>query len=188
MTNKTSILDMMRNDMEKDEIVPPQSPEHALTPTIGFDNDYTMDEPPVIQRITEAPQHSTLYSTLVRRAQRRAQRTAKNTSVFGRERKPEIPPASSGWTYDPTPRHVLHSSPSRCWWREGELGPSEYGNAWAHSQTGSISCGAVARGSRLHDVTIHKTTSLQYDAPHSNWHVGPTGFPPTMGRGDASSG
>ena len=51
--------------------------------------------------------------TLVRHAQRRAQRTAKNTSVFGRERKPELPPASSGWTYDPTPRRVLHSPPPR---------------------------------------------------------------------------
>ena len=66
--------------------------------------------------------------TLVRCAERHAQRTAKNTPVFGRERKPELPPASSGWTYDPTPRRVLHSSPSRCWWREGELSPSEYGN------------------------------------------------------------
>ena len=78
--------------------------------------------------------------------------------------------------------------PSRCWWREGDLGPTEYGNAGANSQTWSISRGAVARGSRLYDVTIHKSTCLQYDAPHSNWHVGPTGFPPTMGRGDASSG
>ena len=59
MPNKPSILDMMRNDMEEHETAPPQSPERALTPTIGFDYDYTMDEPPVIQRITEAPRHST---------------------------------------------------------------------------------------------------------------------------------
>ena len=95
-------------------------------------------------------------------------------------------PASNGWPGVTTPRCVLHSSASRCWWREGELGPSEYGNAGANSQTGPISCGAVARGSRLHDVTIHQTTSIQYDAPHQDWHVGPAGFPPTMGRGDAS--
>ena len=49
----------MRSDMEMDETVPPQSPERALTPTIGFDYDYPMDEPPVIQRITETPRHST---------------------------------------------------------------------------------------------------------------------------------
>ena len=59
MPNKPSILDMMRSDMEMDETVPPQSPECALTPTIGFDYDYPMDEPPVIQRITETPRHST---------------------------------------------------------------------------------------------------------------------------------
>ena len=41
---------------------------------------------------------------------------------------------------------------------------------------------------RLYGVKIRKTTCLQHDAPHSYWHVGPTGFPPTMGRGDASSG
>ena len=59
MPNKPSILDMMRNDMEEDETAPPQSPEHALTPTIGFDYDYTMDEPPAIRQITETPRHST---------------------------------------------------------------------------------------------------------------------------------
>ena len=45
MPNKPSILDMMCNDMEEDETVPPQSPERALTPTIDFGYDYTMDEP-----------------------------------------------------------------------------------------------------------------------------------------------
>ena len=47
--------------------------------------------------------------------------------------EPELTPASSGWTNDSTPRCVLHPSPSRCWWREGDLSPSEYGNAGAHS-------------------------------------------------------
>ena len=59
MPKKPSILDMMHNDMEEDETVPPQSPERALTPTIDFGYDYTMDEPPVVQRITEMPRHST---------------------------------------------------------------------------------------------------------------------------------
>ena len=58
MPKKPSILDMMCNDMEEDETVPPQTLERALTPTIGFDYDYTMDEPLVIQQITEAPRHS----------------------------------------------------------------------------------------------------------------------------------
>ena len=59
MPNKPSILDMMRNDMDKDETAPPQSPKRALTPTIGWDYDYTRDEPPVVQRITETPRQST---------------------------------------------------------------------------------------------------------------------------------
>ena len=59
MPQKPSLLDMMRTDMEENETVPPQSPERALTPTIGFAYDYTMDEPPDIQRISETPRHST---------------------------------------------------------------------------------------------------------------------------------
>ena len=59
MPNKPSIIDMMRNDMEEDEQDPPPSPERALTPMIGWDYDYTRDEPPVVQRITEMPRQST---------------------------------------------------------------------------------------------------------------------------------
>ena len=59
MPDGPSILDIMRNDMEDDERNTPQSPERALTPTIGLDYDYTMEEPPAVQRIKEAPRHST---------------------------------------------------------------------------------------------------------------------------------
>ena len=45
---------------------------------------------------------------------------------------------------------------------------------------------AVARGPRLNDDPSNQTQSLQHHAPHQDWHVGPVGFPPTMGRGDAS--
>ena len=66
MPQKSSLLDMMRSDMEDNKTVPPQAPERALTPTIGFAYDYTMDEPPDIQRITETPRHSTPHQTLLR--------------------------------------------------------------------------------------------------------------------------
>ena len=62
MPNKPSILDMMRNDMETNEPVPPQSPERARTPTMGYPYDFPMDEPPVIQRVTETPRYSTPYA------------------------------------------------------------------------------------------------------------------------------
>ena len=62
MPKKPSLLDMMRDDMDDSAEVPPQSPERALTPTIGFAYDYTMDAPPDIQRITDTPRHSTPYS------------------------------------------------------------------------------------------------------------------------------
>ena len=59
MPQKPSLLDMMRDDMDDSAAVPPQSPERALTPTIGFSYDYTMDTPPDIQCITDTPRHST---------------------------------------------------------------------------------------------------------------------------------
>ena len=126
-------------------------------------------------------------TTLARCPKRRAQRTPADRARLARSgRKPEFTKASSGGYYDPTSGYLFHSSPSRCWWRKGDIGPSKYGDAGANPQTGSISCGAVVQGSRLHDVTIHQTTGLQYDAPHQDWHAGPAGFPPAMGGGDAS--
>ena len=106
--------------------------------------------------------------------------------VGRRGRNSSISPASRGWSDDAASGCVLHPSTSRCWWREGEFSPSEYGNAGAHPSTGSISCGAVAQGPRLQDDPGNQTQSLQHHAPHQDWHVGPVGFPPTMGRGDAS--
>ena len=58
---KTSILDMMRQDIADNDEVPPTSPERALTPTIGFDYDYATNAPPDIQRVEDAPMHSTPY-------------------------------------------------------------------------------------------------------------------------------
>ena len=57
MPHQPSILDMMRHDMDDSEEAP--SPERALTPTIGFSYDYTLDAPPDIQRIPDMPRHST---------------------------------------------------------------------------------------------------------------------------------
>ena len=61
MPKKTSLLDMMRQDIEDNDEVPPTSPERALTPKIGFDYDYATDAPPDIQRVDDAPMHSTPY-------------------------------------------------------------------------------------------------------------------------------
>ena len=54
-----------------------------------------------------------------------------------------------------------------------------------HRQDPSLAA-PVARGPRLHDDIGNQTQSLQHHAPHQDWHVGPVGFPLTMGRGDAS--
>ena len=59
MPDRPSILDMMRSDMEEDETNTPQSPERALMPTMGMDYDYAMEDPPDVQRVREAPRHST---------------------------------------------------------------------------------------------------------------------------------
>ena len=59
MPRKPSILDMMRQECEESEEVPPTSPERARTPTIRFEYDYATDAPPDIQRVVDAPMHST---------------------------------------------------------------------------------------------------------------------------------
>ena len=58
---RPSLIDTMRQDMETkvdtlDDT--PMSPEREPTLTIGFSYDYTTDEPSAIQRIAEAPMHS----------------------------------------------------------------------------------------------------------------------------------
>ena len=310
MPQKPSLLDMMHNDIEDSAAVPPQSPERALTPTIGFSYDYTMDTPPDIQRITDTPRQSAPYPdppTLSARPRPASQpprprassvpptpKPAKRMAIryqpvtetitppisparahaVDRKMDPDTPSpiqkagrsraaargaplrqkiapgvgtrsktrqaeleqieaklaqaACAEWPPSPdptmdiqhmmcelhlsdvpmdahkelqrilptldqnqndtTPRCFLHPSPSRCWWRAGGLNPSEYGNAGAHPSARPISRGAAARGPRLPNIEIHKTTSVQHDAFNTHWHVRPTSFPPTMGRSDASSG
>ena len=64
MPVRPSLCDTMRQDMETkvanwDDT--PMSPERSPAPTIGFSYDYMTDEPPAIQRIAEAPTHSSPY-------------------------------------------------------------------------------------------------------------------------------
>ena len=61
MPHKPSLLDLMHNDMDNSDEVPPPSPECALTPTLGFSYYYAMDAPPDIQRIPDMPRHYTPY-------------------------------------------------------------------------------------------------------------------------------
>ena len=64
MPVRQSLIDTMRQDM--DTAIDTQedtsmSPERAPAPILGFSYDYTTDEPPTIQRIAEAPMHSSPY-------------------------------------------------------------------------------------------------------------------------------
>ena len=61
MPDMPSLIDTMRQDMSpkvETHTAEPMSPERASTPTIGFSYDYTTDEPPTIQKMGEAPTHS----------------------------------------------------------------------------------------------------------------------------------
>ena len=64
MPVRQSLIDTMRQDMETaidTQEDTPMSPERAPAPVLGFTYDYTRDEPPSIQRIAEAPMHSSPY-------------------------------------------------------------------------------------------------------------------------------
>ena len=59
MPTQTSILDMMRSDMETKELnKPPPPPERAPPKTIRWDFDFVRDEPPPVKRLTEEPQQT----------------------------------------------------------------------------------------------------------------------------------
>ena len=63
---RPSLIDTMHQDIETkvdslDDAPMSMSPERAPTPPIGFSYDYITDEPPVIQRVAEAPMHSSPY-------------------------------------------------------------------------------------------------------------------------------
>ena len=67
MPVRPSLIDTMRQDMAPKVDTwdtAPMSPERASTPTIRFSYDYTTDEPPTIQRITEAPTHASPHPDL----------------------------------------------------------------------------------------------------------------------------
>ena len=61
MPRKPSLLDMMRQEIEDSEEVPPKSPERVHTPTSGFEFEYATNAPPDIQRMVDVPMHSTPY-------------------------------------------------------------------------------------------------------------------------------
>ena len=64
MPVRLSLIDTMRQDIETKVDIwvdTPMSPESSPHPTIGFSYDYMRDEPPAIQRIVEAPTHSSPY-------------------------------------------------------------------------------------------------------------------------------
>ena len=64
MPVKLSLIDTMHQDIETKADIwkdTPMSPESSPDPTIGFSYDYMRDEPLAIQRIVEAPTHSSPY-------------------------------------------------------------------------------------------------------------------------------
>ena len=67
-------------------------------------------------------------------------------------------PASSGWAYLQTTGHLLHpSSFSCCWWREREIGLSQYGDAGTDSSSRPEPCDAAAREPGIHDAAQNQT-------------------------------
>ena len=62
--NRQSLIKTIRQDMEAAmdaQEDTPMSPERAPEPSIGFSYDYQRDSPPTIQRIADAPMHSSPF-------------------------------------------------------------------------------------------------------------------------------
>ena len=91
MPKKTSIMDMMRSDMETDELNKSPPPRARAPPqTIRWDFDFVRDEPPPVKRLTEDP-----VQTSTPRAEIRSQNLRPRPALeLPRPRASSAPPAS----------------------------------------------------------------------------------------------
>ena len=91
MPNQPSIMDMMRNDMEMDELNKAPPPRARAPPqTIRWDFDFLRDEPPPVKRLTEDP-----VQTSTPRAETRSQNLRPKPALeLPRPRASSAPPAS----------------------------------------------------------------------------------------------
>ena len=85
-----SLIDTMSQDIKtrvdtSDDA--PMRPECAQTPPIGFSYDYMTDKPPVIQRVADAPMHSSPYHDLPKLLARAAP-----ALLAPRQRASSVPP------------------------------------------------------------------------------------------------
>ena len=98
MPVRPSLIDTMRRDMETKTDTwedPPMSPERAPAPTIGFSYDYMTDEPPAIQRIAEAPMHSSPYKDPPKLRARGSGLARPNSRPYSHGKKPCTPKGDS---------------------------------------------------------------------------------------------
>ena len=105
MPNQTSIMDMMRSDIENSELNKPPSPRpRAPAQTVCWDFDFVRDKPPPVGRLLEDP-----AQTSTPRAEPRSHNTRPRPALeLPRPRASSAPPASH-----PAKRLALHSTSNR---------------------------------------------------------------------------
>ena len=103
MPNQTSIMDLIRSDMETSELnkaPPPRA--RAPAQTVRWDFDFVRDEPPPVRRVQESP-----METSTPRAEPRTQNLRPRPAIeLPRPRASSAPPAAH-----PAKRVALHYSP-----------------------------------------------------------------------------
>ena len=73
--------------------------------------------------------------------------------IVQNRRKPECGLTSSGRYPQPPTRRLLHSTPTRWWWRCGGINPREHGHSGDDPPNGSIFSGTATRGPSLYGCT-----------------------------------
>ena len=96
-------------------------------------------------------------------------------------------PAQGSNTHTAT-GHLLHPTPSRCWWRDGGLYPCEHVNSRAHPSSRSISRGTTARGPSLSGRTYYAPEGVLHDAFDTHWYARAASIPSAVGGSHASTG
>ena len=180
MPRKPSILDTMRQECEENDEVPPTSPERARTPTIRFEYDYATDAPPDIQRMVDAPMHSTPHPDPPTLSSRSGP-----TLLPPRPRSSSVPPTSKtikrmAIRYMPVTETVTPPiSPARALADDPQTGPdtpsptqkpgrSRGHGKWRAPQTANPGVGTRSKTKQL-QTEMDQTEATQAQASRAAW-------------------
>ena len=179
--NRQLLIKTIHQDMEaamNAQEDTPRSPERAPEPSIGF-------PPPTIQRIADAPMHSSPFqdAPTLRAHDAPALRAPRPRSTSVPPGPPTVAKMAKRYMLpQPSSRRVHHTTPARRWWRRGGIDPGEYGSAGVDTSLRSSTRDIAPRGPRLSRSSRHTPEGSGHHTQGAHRSCWPTRGPHTMGR------